>query len=149
MDVADWLLIANVACTLFLVGLIWTVQWVHYPAFRWIEPSRFASFEAFHTRRITWVVAPPMILEALSALALVGWRPDWMPLWAAATGATLVVLIWVSTFAVQVPLHTRLARGWDEEAVETLILTNWVRTGLWTARGALMIWMILAGGGDG
>ncbi len=53
----------------------------------------------------------------------------------------LVLAIWTSTFAVQVPLHGRLARGFDSVTHRRLVLTNWARTAGWSVRGVLALLM--------
>ena len=52
-------------------------------------------------------------------------------------GAALVGAIWLSTFAVQVPCHARLASGFSPAAWRLLVRSNWLRTGMWSARLAL------------
>ena len=49
-------------------------------------------------------------------------------------GFIVVVLIWVVTLFVQVPLHNALSSGYDESTVQQLIKTNWIRTILWSAK---------------
>lgn len=43
-------------------------------------------------------------------------------------GFVVVILIWLVTFFVQVPLHNALSDGYDESTVQQLIKTNWIRT---------------------
>lgn len=136
------LLLANAASTFALTGLIWTIQLVHYPAFRYIAERQFVDFEAFHQRQISWVVVPLMLVELSSTVALFVWRPSGLPLSFAIVGALLVLAIWVCTFAVQVPLHNRLAQGFDRAAIEALVHTNWIRTILWTLRAGLLLWAL-------
>lgn len=142
MNVGGWVLLVNAICTFYLLGLIWTVQRVHYPAFAEIAPERFIVFEAAHQRDITPVVAPVMLAELFSALGLLVLRPAVMPMPVAIVGAGLVALVWWSTIALQVPLHTRLAAGFDREAVRGLIRTNWIRTFAWSARAGLIAWVL-------
>lgn len=137
-------LLANTASTFALTGLIWTIQLVHYPAFRYIAEPHFVDFEAFHQRQISWVVVPLMLVELLTTLALIVWRPSGLPLHFAILGALLVLAIWVCTFAVQVPLHNRLAQGFDRAAIDALVHTNWIRTILWTLRAGLLLWALCA-----
>ncbi|MEM1060732.1 MAG: hypothetical protein AAGJ97_00240, partial [Planctomycetota bacterium] len=54
------------------------------------------------------------------------------------TGLALVGSIWLSTFLVQVPLHARLERGFDETAHRRLVGSNVWRTAAWTFRGLLV-----------
>ena len=51
----------------------------------------------------------------------------------------MVVLIWLSTFLIQVPLHNALSKEKNTEKLSKLICTNWIRTILWTSRSILMI----------
>ena len=50
----------------------------------------------------------------------------------------MIPLIGLSTAAWQAPDHTRLMLGRDDAVIRHLILTNWVRTLGWTARGVLL-----------
>ena len=142
------LLLAHAAATLAMGGVIWFVQVVHYPLFAAVGDGRFADYERAHRRLTTWVVAPLMLVELVTAVALPLWpaaaRPGWVP-W---LGLTLLAVVWLSTFLVQVPLHERLSRGFDPAAHRHLVRTNWLRTAAWTARGALALFM-LAGRGPG
>ncbi|MFM9959036.1 MAG: hypothetical protein ACKVZJ_13300 [Phycisphaerales bacterium] len=133
----------HAAATWFMVGLIWFVQVVHYPLMGAVQPHAFSAYATSHQRRTTWVVGPVMLLEGSSALLLV-WSPHgefagtlmrWM-------GLALLVLIWTSTFAVQVPLHARLASAFDRAVWRRLVATNWVRTIAWTARGIIALLLL-------
>lgn len=140
MMTPEALLLLNAASTLMLAGLIWMVQRVHYPAFNYVSPPGFAEFEAFHQRRISSIVVPLMLIELVTAAGLILVRPASIPLWWALAGAVLVIAIWVDTFAVQVPLHRQLSRGYSASTLARLVRTNWLRTGLWSLRGILVLW---------
>jgi hypothetical protein len=51
----------------------------------------------------------------------------------------IVVLIWCSTFFVQVPIHSILSHKKDKKLIEKLVNTNWIRTFLWSMRMLLII----------
>jgi hypothetical protein len=136
------LLVANAACAWFLAGLIWTIQLVHYPLFSRAGRDGFAAYESAHSRMITPLVGPVMLAELALALALVAMRPRAVPAWAAWTLLALVGAVWLSTFALQVPAHGILARGFDAEAHARLVATNWIRTAAWTARAAILAWLL-------
>src|SRR5436853_359172 len=97
--------LVNLGATLFMAGVIWFVQVVHYPLFARVSGDGFTRFAAGHVRRTTWVVAPVMLLEAATA-GVLAWRPpgaEWgEACWA---GLALVALIWLSTALLQVPQH--------------------------------------------
>jgi hypothetical protein len=58
-------------------------------------------------------------------------------------GLTLLFVVWVTTAFVSVPLHAKLAAGFDPQAHAMLVGTNWVRTLAWSARGLLLAWALL------
>lgn len=131
-------LVVSVAATWGMVGLIWMVQLVHYPMlaeYSAVAPGR-AAFD--HQRRITPVVGPLMAAEGVTALILLVDRPATMGTAAAWAAAGLLGAALLSTIALQVPLHRRLAEGHDAAAARRLVTTNWLRTAAWTARGAVL-----------
>ncbi|MFT7579204.1 MAG: hypothetical protein ACI9MR_000866 [Myxococcota bacterium] len=133
------LLLVHFAVTLALVGLIWTIQLVHYPSFAFVSETRFAAFHAFHGRQITWLVAPLMVVEAGTALWLAVAMASEPWLW---VGLGLVGVIWASTMGVQVPIHRRLSETRSEADCARLVRTNWIRTVAWTARGVILLGVI-------
>lgn len=137
-------LLLNFAATLYMTGVIWFVQLVHYPLFGGVGADHFREYEADHARLTTWVVMPPMILELATAFVLLRWRPSAMPEWSAWVAAALVLIIWLSTFLLQVPQHNVLSRGFDERAHQLLVQTNWVRTVAWSLRTILLTWIVCA-----
>jgi hypothetical protein len=121
--------------TLFMCGLAWFVQVVHYPLMARVGEHQWCAYERAHGMRTTWVVMPVMTLEALAALQLAWTAPGLVT----GSGLALVALLWLSTFLVQVPLHARLARGFDARVHGRLVATSWLRTGAWSARAALVV----------
>lgn len=142
------ILLANAAATLYMVGLIWMVQIVHYPLFDGVGAAEFATYEARHTRGMTWIVLPPMVVELAAAILLAAMLPtakaagSEVPLWMGWAGLGLVLFLWAVTFALSVPQHAKLAYGFDAKAYRVLVDTNWLRTAAWTLRGGLAIWML-------
>ena len=137
----EYLLLAHLAATLFMVGLIWFVQIVHYPLFARVGEEGFQLYSEAHSRLTSYVVGPPMLLEAETALLLVIRRPEGVPLYLALAGLTLVAVIWLSTALLQVPRHTALGSGFDRSAWRGLVGTNWIRTAAWSVRGFVVLWM--------
>ena len=134
--------LVHIAATLYLVGLIWVVQALVYPSMAHAGADGYAAYHNLHTSRITPIVAPAMILELLTAIYFV-FVPfetiDRRYFWC---GLALILTIWASTFLVQVPLHEKLGASFDANVQRKLVLTNWIRTGLWTVRGALILWLV-------
>ena len=122
------LLLIHAASTLFMTGLIWFVQAVHYPLMACVGAGGFVAYEAEHRRRTTWVVAGPMLVEAATAALLLWFPPAGVPAAVWWAGAGLVGVAWLSTAFFQVPMHDRLSRGFDPRSHRLLTAGNWLRT---------------------
>ena len=133
------LLLAHAAATLFMVGVIWFVQVVHYPLFARVGAPEFSPYSTRHTTLTGLVVGPPMLLEAGTAVALVVWTPPGISVSLVWTGLLLVAGIWLSTALLQAPRHTALGRGFDPAAHRFLVTSNWLRTVLWSLRGLVVL----------
>ncbi len=127
-------LLLHATFTWALVGLIWTIQWVQYPGFRWVGVPQWATFHNFHCGRIAWVVAPLMLGELLTGIALLVWAPPGIEPGLLAVGMGLIFAVWLSTAFLSLPLHRQLKQH-NARAQRQLVLTNWVRTLTWTIRG--------------
>lgn len=134
-------ILAHLFATVTMFGVIWMVQLVHYPLFANVGTEGFTAYEAAHKVRITWIVLPAMVIELGTAAWLVWARPEIVPAWLAWTGLALVVIVWLSTAVLQVPLHTALSVGFDGDAHTRLVGTNWVRTIAWTLRAGVALWI--------
>ena len=136
------LLLANLAATLFMTGLVWFVQIVHYPLYARVGNSEFVSYEKAHMKLTTYVVFPPMLIELATSIALLVYSPARISaslLWIA---AALTGIVWVSTLALQIPQHAALSGGYDAAAQQQLVSGNWVRTAAWTLRSGILCWMV-------
>jgi hypothetical protein len=136
ISAAVWI---NLGSTLYLLGLIWCIQVVHYPLMNRVDSDRFCEFHRQHGLRITLVVVAPMLVELASAAVLAVWVPKGVDSVLPAIGLVLVVVIWISTFAIQVPLHRRLACGFDTIAHRRLVNSNWLRTAAWSLRAVVVL----------
>ncbi|CAN5729704.1 hypothetical protein BH23CHL5_BH23CHL5_09530 [soil metagenome] len=141
-SVAELVLLLNAASALFMVGLIWMIQIVHYPLFSVVPPDRFGTFHRRHSRRIAWLVIPAMSIEAVTTVSLLKWRPASVEFPLVLAGVVAVVTVWLLTIFVQVPQHQNLARGYDDATINALIRFNWLRTTTWTFHGAIVIAML-------
>ncbi len=130
------LLLLHAITTGALTGLIWTVQIAIYPLFSKVAPAAFPNYHSHYTRRIGFVVAPLMFLEAATACLLLahGERHAGFLL---SLGA--LAYNWIATALVQVPLHRRLAAGFNPAAHEKLVRTNRWRTFAWSLRSACLL----------
>jgi hypothetical protein len=140
-------LLVHAGATVFMVGVIWFVQVVHYPLFGLVGAGGFVSYSEAHSRRTGYVVGPPMLTEAATAILLLLYHPEGVPVILLWIGAFLLAVVWASTALLQVPRHTRLGAGFDGDAYQGLVATNWVRTLGWTLRGVLVFAMLVLAAG--
>lgn len=125
-----------------MLGVIWFVQIVHYPLFREVPAEDFVSYESWHRTKTSLLVAPLMLVELGTAFLLVGMRPEGFSFTWLLVNGILLGLIWASTFFIQVPLHGALSEAFSFENIRKLVNSNWIRTILWTARGAILLGLL-------
>ncbi|MCB0857683.1 MAG: hypothetical protein KDB57_06140 [Solirubrobacterales bacterium] len=134
-----FVLLANVAATLFMTGLTWFVQVVHYPLFPLVGGDGFSEYHQRHSNRTTWVVLPPMLVELITSFVLLN-DPPGDELGLAVAGAVLAAATWALTAVGAAPAHGRIGReGLNPELQRRLIRISWVRTVTWTAHAGVVI----------
>lgn len=136
----------HAAATLFMVGLLWMVQVVHYPLFADVGAEAYPAYQEEHISRIGALLAVPWGLEGLSIVALLALARDGALRRLAIVGAGLMALILVVTVVWAAPVHGDLTDGFDADLHDRLMRSNLVRTLLWSARGAVavaVVWVLL------
>jgi hypothetical protein len=123
----------------FMTGLIWTIQLLHYPAFKFIAEDQFKNFHLFHSRNITFIVLPIMLLELVTAIIL-AIQFSYSKIFL--INIITLLLIWACTFFLSVPLHNSLSGSMNINVIDRLVLTNWPRTFLWSMRLILLAYFI-------
>ena len=131
----------NIVVTAIMVGVIWTIQLVHYPFFHRLEKDNYELHMDDHREKISYIVIPVMLAELSTAISLVLINSRYQPEFIA--GLILLLLIWISTALLQVPSHSRLAGGYNPSEVQKLLKSNWIRTGLWSIRLILLIFVLI------
>lgn len=116
-----------------MLGVIWLVQIVQYPSFALLSEDQFKNYHKQHSDRISWIVAPVMLLELITAYWLfyeIGGINTYY--------FVITVLIFAATAFVSVPLHNKLSLSKDDRVLSLLIKTNWIRTLLWTTKTLIL-----------
>jgi hypothetical protein len=138
-----WIEVVQAAATFGMTAVIWLVQLVQYPGFARVGAPEFGAFHRHHCRSIGLVVGPLMIAELLTALVLAA---AGQPLWFWRVMLAALAAVWLSTACWQGPAHGRLAReGPRPDSVRALVRGNWLRTILWSARSAGLVWYYARG----
>lgn len=129
-------ILAQVFSCWFMTGVIWLVQVLIYPNYKFVGQKEFENFHEFHMNRITWIVAPMMGIELFSAIWLLWNHPDsiyWI-------NSISIALIWCLTAFVNVPTHRVLT--FEIKKTKRLVAGNWPRTILWTIRSSFWLFML-------
>ena len=142
--IAEIVLIAQVVGSVGMFGVIWTIQLVHYPLMRAVPDDAFVAYERQHTRLISFLVGPLMVIEGVCVLAVFFLRPPGIPIWSTVLGGILeAVAIGITAF-ISAPTHAKLESGKNDALLQHLIATNWLRTAAWTGRAAIALYMLVA-----
>ena len=141
------LLVIHLAATLFMVGLIWTIHYVHYPLFANVGESTYVSFQAEHVERIGKLLFVPWLTEGITllgilALAFLGGNKA-LRIPSVINGAAMAVVLVISGFW-SAPAHAKLADGFDKSLHDQLMTVNLIRTLAWTVCGICAVWIVLS-----
>ena len=127
-----WTLVQLAVDTAMFV-LIWVVQLIIYPSFRIMKPDLFQDWHNGYMRKISFIVGPAMLIQMISHGYEVFAHSGVIPV----VQTCLILIIWVQTFIVAVPLHQNLSEEPTPQDFKRIVSTNWLRTILWS-----LIWMI-------
>ena len=116
-----------------LVVLIWIIQLIVYPGFKYTDFQLFTQWHSQYANLISFIVIPLM----LGQVAIIGIQLFNGPNWAVWISAILVALVWASTFFQAVPIHNALQASPQsvselQEYVSRLVSANWIRTVIWS-----------------
>ncbi len=137
------LVIGHLVSTVALVGIIWTVQVVHYPLMAHVGEEHFVGYASAHAPRMAAVVMIPWTVQGVTTAGLLLLRPDGVS--TALLGAVAVAALTpvVVTVVASVPAHRQLASGFQPAVHRRLVRTNWLRTAAWTAHLPLAVTVLL------
>ena len=121
------ILLYNVIFNAILVGVIIMTQFITYPLFQIIE-SDFTKYHQKYTKLMSYVVAPLMIIELILVLIItINYYDNLLVI----LNASLIIIIWSSTFFLQVPKHNLISQKKIKSEIVFLIRSNYIRTLCW------------------
>ena len=135
----DDLLMIHIISTSIMVGVIWVMQLVHYPSFKYVKESDYIIFQKYHMSNISYIVFPVMFTELITALIILffGEKSLFFVL-----SLICLFLIWVITGVLFTKYHSILKEGKDLMIIEKMIKANWIRALLWTMRLIMILFVI-------
>ena len=120
------LILFNFFISAFMFGLILTTQIVSYPMFLNVE-KKFSVYHMHYVNKISTIAAPFMIIEFSLSLIFVFLIGSYTSI----SSFLIMVLIFLCTFFIQVPIHEKLKNSFNISLCNRLIKTNWIRVFLW------------------
>ena len=134
----------HLAATWFMVGLIWTIHFVHYPLFAEVGEATYVAYQAAHVDRIGKILLVPWAVEGIAAAAILFTAlatRDRRVLPPAVIGAVAMGVVLLVSGFWSAPAHGELADGFDPEVHDRLMNADLVRTLAWTVRGFTAAWI--------
>ena len=129
------IIILNLFLSSFMFGLIVTTQLVTYPLFSSISNSGFTNYHFNYVSKISRIAGPAMLLELIIASFLLYSFGNL----SSKLIFLITVLIFLSTLLIQVPIHDRIKYKANNLLFKKLVMTNWIRTLLWSLKCILSI----------
>ena len=120
----------NFIMSLLMLGVILTTQIVNYPLFLCVIKSNFKKYHSTYVNKISLIVMPIMLLELVLSILLLSIIQNLSSLIILLS----IMLIFLSTIFLQVPVHQKLENGYNNQSINYLINTNWIRTLLWAIK---------------
>jgi len=136
--------LTNVVSTLMMTGIMWFVHLIHYPILSYVNQADLAEYESQHVKHTMKWALLILIVELVSAALLIWFRPEDIGMLQVIVGLSLLVPIWIVTWAGCVPGHCKLETGYNDVALRKLLKNNFIRTLCWTARTVVIIWMLVS-----
>jgi hypothetical protein len=112
-----------------MLVLIWMVQLLIYPGFKYFEHEQLIIWHAKYTRNMTFIVMPLMLIQLLlhSYTTYMGFNLIQL------LTLVLVILSWILTFTIFVPLHQKISNNrFEKQDLLHLDSFNWWRTTIWS-----------------
>ena len=120
-------ILLNIIINSILVGVILMTQFINYPLFKSIK-SDFTDYHKKYTERMGYVVAPLMIIElVLVTYIIIHHKENLFVIFI----FLLTIIIWASTFFIQVPIHNTLSKKKEKNKIIKLNKSNYIRTICW------------------
>ncbi len=122
----------NIIRLLFDAGLfvlIWMIQLVVYPSFLYYEKEKLVKWHNQYTKGLAVIVIPLMFGQLILTIIQLFRFPSSEKI----INLMLVIVVWIITFILFVPIHNKIAKNKaTEKLLKQLVNRNWLRTLIWT-----------------
>lgn len=137
------ILIINLVAAVFLAGLSWYLQIVHYPLFAYIDKRSFLEYHIYHLKKNMFLIFIPMLVEGAFTILFAFDYSYLIPPMIPFLCLCLSTSMWLITFSHIAPLQDKLTtEGLDKDVVKKLLEINWIRTIGWTVKMLLLLYCL-------
>ena len=133
------LILLNIFISTFMLSLIIITQIVNYPLFLKVNFSKLEDYHSDYVNRISIIVVPMMIFELLVSILLL----KYVELYLSIISILLLFIIFISTYLIQVPIHSKINNNTSVKLLKKLIYSNWIRTSSWFAKCILSFYILI------
>lgn len=145
--VAQWITTLFIATTFYSYGTAMMDYFLLYPTRALVGEAEFAAFHTKLGELILPISVFPFLLLTILNVLLFWWRPESIPRGLVWASFMCLLLDWLSTVFIQIPLNLQLNEGRDEAVMEQVWNTNWIRVVLETSQALLafqMLWLLIS-----
>ena len=137
-----WCTAVFLALTFFSYGTAMMDYFLVYPSRLIVGEREFVAYHALLEARILPISVVPFALITLLNGLLCWWRPASVPKLYVWASLVCLLLDWLSSIFVQIPMNLQLNAGKDVALIEQVMATNWGRVVLESAQAAIALLML-------
>ena len=139
-----WLVLITFALVFYGMGAASVESFVNYPTWPLIGANEFRAYHRALGPLIIGHMVIPMLVTTILTILLLWFRPASIPRWMVWLAIVLQLVVWVSTFTVQLPIQGQLsADGLSLPLIDRLRVTSfWLRRVPHIANAFLFLWMM-------
>lgn len=138
------LFLISFALVFYGMGASFMESFVNYPTWRLIGANEFRAYHQALSPLVIGYMVIPMLITTIMTIVLLWVRPAPIPRWVIGLAVVLQLIIWVSTFSIQLPIQMQLSgNGLSLPLIDQLIFTNWwLRKVPQIINALLFLWMM-------
>lgn len=134
------------ALSLFSFGTAMMDYFLVYPSRAIVGPEEFVSYHALLEAAIVPVSVIPFVIITIQNVFLFWSRPANVEKGLVVVSLCCLLLDWISTIMVQIPLNLQLNEGKDIVLIQKVMDTNWGRVFLESTQALFVLVMMVKGG---
>jgi len=141
---SSWLFLITFALVFYGMGAATVETFVNYPTWPLIGTNEFRAYHRALSPLIIGYMVIPLLVATILTILLLWFRPASIPRWMVWLALVLQLVVWVSTFTIQLPIQGQLSEeGLSLPLIDRLRVTSfWFRRVPHTATAFLFLWMM-------